>query len=216
MSKTMLEVCRCRFTAALVAATAIAVVLSAGAARAGVISGPILSSPDDGYQYSGLGFTATVSSTLTSFSFRNQGLADTVVLADPLGNILDSVATPSGNSSYTATVSWSLAAGAQYYLLQTTYNNALFWGWSAAAPSDAEIALTDTGDFSLTSPASANFSWGGGSSENGTTWWADFTNITTSPAGGSTTPEPASFTLVLPFAVAVLLRARRKGLVRNE
>jgi hypothetical protein len=109
-----------------------------------------------------------------------------------------------------------LAAGAPYYLLQTTYNNALFWGWSAAAPSDAEIALTDTGDFSLTSPASANFSWGGGSSENGTTWWADFTNITTSPAGGSTTPEPASFTLVLPFAVAVLLRARRKGLVRNE
>jgi len=179
-----------------------------------VISGPILSSPDNGYQYSGLGFTATVSSALTSFTFQNQGLADTLVLVDPLGNILDSVATPSGNSSYTATLSWSLAAGSQYYLLQTTYNNALFWGWSAAAPSDAEIALTDTGDFSLTSPASANFSWGGGSRESGTTWWADFNNITTSPAGGST-PEPAPFTLVLPFGVAVLMRAWRRGVVRK-
>jgi len=188
--------------------------LSSGVARAGVIGGPSLTIDDSQWQDSGLGFTATVNSTLTSFTFENQGLADTVDLVDPLGNILDSVTTPALVPSYTATVSWSLTAGDQYYLLQTTLNNGVYANWNQAAPSDTEIALTDTGDFS-TNLVSASFSIGGGSGVSGTTFWADFNNITTNPAGGSL-PEPASFTLVLPFAVAVLLRARRKGFVRSE
>ena len=212
MFESIREVRRSILSAALVAA--IAVVLGAGVAHAGVIAGPTLTSEDSDYYYSGIGFTATVNSTLTSFTFENQGLADVVDLVDPNGNVLDQVATAAGNTSYTATVNWSLTAGAQYYLLQSTYNNGLFASWGTSAPSDAQIALTDTGDFSYTSPASANFSYGGAGG-GGTDYWADFTNITTSPAGGSI-PEPASFTLVLPFAVAVLLRARRKGLVRNE
>lgn len=153
-----------------------------------------------------------MNSTLTLFTFANQGLADTVDLVDPLGNILDSVTTPAGVFPYTATTSWSLTAGDQYYLLQTTIDNGVFAYWGLAAPSDTEIALTDTGDFSA-SLASASFSVGGGSVVSGTTYWVDFNNITTTPAGGSL-PEPASITLVLPFAVAVLLRARRKALVR--
>ena len=198
------------------AVAAIAIVLNAGVARAGVIPGPsTLGLADNGFQYSGVGFTATVNSTLTSFTFWNQGSADTVELVTPTGTVLDSVATPAGDSPDTVAVSWSLTAGAQYYLLKSTLNNGLFSTWGPAAPSDAEIALTDTGDFSLTSPASASFSYGGGG-PYGTQYWADFTNITTSPAGGVSTPEPASFTLVLPFAVAVFLRVRRKGLVRDE
>lgn len=215
MSGHMRESRRSILCAAVV--VAIAVVLSSGVARAGIIVGPSLTNNDSQWQDSGLGFTATVNSTLTSFTFENQGLADIVDLVDPLGNILDSVTTPAGVSSYTATVSWSLTAGDQYYLLQTTLNNGVFANWgNQPAPSDAEIALTDTGDFS-TNLVSAYFSVGGGSvTVSGTTYWADFNNITTNPAGGSATPEPASFTLVLPFAVAVLLRARRKGLVRSE
>jgi len=186
-------------------------------ARAGVIAGPTtLGNASSAYQYTGVGFTATVNSTLTAFTFWNRGLADTVELVTPAGTVLDSVATPSETSPYTATVSWSLTAGSQYYLLQSTMSNARFTGSSGTATSDSEIALTDTGDFSFSSPASADFTYGGGGPNSGTDFWADFTNITTSPAGGSTTPEPASFTLVLPFAVAVLLRARRKGLVRSE
>jgi hypothetical protein len=189
--------------------------LSAGVAHAGVISGPSsLGVTETGYHYSGVGFTATVNSTLTAFTFWNEGSADTVDLVTPTGTVLDSVATPSGTSPYTATVSWSLTAGTSYYLLQSTMNNGLYAAWNQAAPSDSEIALTDTGDLSQNSPAAASFSYGGGGGF-GTQYWVDFTNITTNPAGGST-PEPASFTLVLPFAVAVLLRARRKGLVRNE
>jgi hypothetical protein len=154
-----------------------------------------------------------VNSTLTSFTFENQGLADAVELVDSDGNVLDQVATPAGNTSYTATVSWSLAAGVQYYLLQSTDSNAVYAIWGDAAPSDSEIALTDTGDFSE-SPASASFTFGGGGANSGTANWADFNNITTSSAGA--VPEPAPLALVLPFGVALLLRARRKGLVRHE
>jgi hypothetical protein len=190
--------------------------LSANVAHAGVIAGPSLPNADSQWQISGLGFTATVNSTLTSFVFQNQGLADTVDLVDPLGNILHQVAIGAGNPSDTVSVNWTLTAGNTYYLLQTTMSNGYFALWNAAGPSDAEIALTDTGDFSNNGLASANFGYGGGGALSGTINWADFNNITTTPAGGSGTPEPASLFLVLPFAVAVLLRARRKGLVGHE
>jgi hypothetical protein len=189
------------------------VMLSVSVASAGVISGPTLGNNDSGYQDSGLGFTATVDTTLTSFTFQNQGLADDIVLVDPLGNILDQVATAAGVTSDIVSVNWSLMAGSEYYLLQTTMNNGRWTDWNLAAPFDAEIALTDTGDWSYGSLASADFVIGGGAG-NGTLYWADFNNITT--GSGGAIPEPASFTLVLPFAAAILLLARRKGAVRKQ
>jgi len=98
-----------------------------------------------------------------------------------------------------------LTAGQQYYLLQTTWSNEIYIEWGAAPPSDSEIAITDTGDLSNGSTASGSFNYGS-SKGNGTYFWADFQNITTTDASA---PEPASFILVLPFAAAVLLRARR-------
>jgi len=184
-------------------------VLSAPAARADVIVGPTLNSNDSAWIDSGLGFTANVNATLTSFTFQNQGQADTVVLVDPLGNILDSVGVPSGDVSDTVSVSWSLTAGDQYYLLQTTVSNSKFTSWESAAPFDTQISLTDTGDFSMNGLASANFGIGGGAGE-GTAFWTAFNNITTN--GGSSVPEPASLTLVVPAAFAILWRARRKRL----
>jgi hypothetical protein len=150
-------------------------------------SRPTLNVPDVAWTYSGVGFTATVNSMLTSFTFQNQGLADTIILVNPLGTILDSVVVPSGMTSDTVSVSWNLTAGSQYYLLQSTSSNSLYTDGGLAAPSDAEIALTDTGIFSA-SPVSADFNI------RGTTFWAAFNNITTS-SGISTTPEPASFIL---------------------
>lgn len=204
MFRTIREAGRSRFGAALV--VAIALVLGAGAASAGVIAGPVLDTNDSGWQDSGLGFTAIVNSTLTSFTFQNQGLADTVVLVDPFGNILDQVATPAGVLSDTVTVNWSLTAGSDYYLLQTTANNGRWTGWGLAAPFNSEIALTDTGDWSNNGLASANFGIGGAAG-GGTIDWGDFNNVTT---GSSSVPEPASFILVLPFAAAVVLRASRQ------
>jgi hypothetical protein len=130
-----------------------------------------------------------------------------VELVYPNGNLVgsDSVSIPSGDPTYLASVNWSLAAGQQYYLLQTTRSNEIYISWGAAAPSDSEIAMTDTGDLSNGNTASTSFNYGG-SAGNRTYFWADFQNITTTTAG---VPEPASFILVLPFAAAVLLRARR-------
>jgi hypothetical protein len=186
-------------------------VLSIATAHAGTIGGPTLNTADSGWNYSGIGFTATVNATLTSFTFQNQGQADTVILVDPLGNILDSVAIPASTPSDTVLVNWALTSGNQYYLLQSTLSNSFYTSWGAAAPSDAEIALTDTGVFSQ-SPVSANFGLGGAGG-SGTVTWAAFNDITTSSSSGAV-PEPASLTLLLPGALAIFWRAKRKGIVR--
>lgn len=210
MVKGVCELCKFRLIQALVAG--IVGVLSASAAHASVISGPALTTNDGGYLYSGVGFTATVSTALTSFTFKNQGAADTVILVDPLGNILDSVGTPASTPSDTVSVNWALTAGHQYYLLQSTASNSLYGAWGLAPPSDAEIAMTDTGVFSLTSRVSADFDYGGGGGA-GDVYWTAFNNITTGP---SSVPEPASLTLLLAGALAILWRARRKGLIRLD
>jgi hypothetical protein len=186
-------------------------VLGAAGARASVIVGPVLSTSDSGYQDSGLGFTAVTNATLTSFTFQNQGQADNILLVDSLGNILDSVATAASTPSDTVSINWALTAGQQYYLLQSTLNNSHYVFGPFAAPSNAEIALTDTGDFSQTSRASANFTFGGAAG-SGTATWAAFNNITTS-SSSSTVPEPGSLSLLLPGALAIWWRAKRKGLI---
>ena len=135
-------------------------------------------------------------------------------LVKPDGTILDQVAIPALDSPDTVSVNWSLTAGSQYYLLQgpLTTSNGMWNNWSQPAPSDTEITMTDTGIFSY-SPVAAGFTIGGpnagiGNVQSGTEYWADFTNIITT-SGGTGVPEPTSFILVLPFAAAVLLRARR-------
>lgn len=195
-------------------------VMSAGVVRAGSITAPSLINFDTDYYISGIDFTVLVSSTLTSFTFENQGQADTVDLVNPSGAILDSVSIPASTPSDTVTVDWSLTAGDRYYLLQTAYNNGLFANWGHAAPSDAQIALIDTGDFNLANSLDcATFGIGGQNGYNGDAYWADFTNLTTIPVGGSNltaistpaSPEPASVILVLPFLVLILWRARLRA-----
>jgi hypothetical protein len=158
-------------------------VAGAGFARADVIAGPSLSAPDVDWQFSGIGFTANVNSYLTGFTFQNQGLADSVVLVDTTGDVLDSVGIPSDTPSDIVSVNWQLTAGDQYYLLQSTSSNSLFTSYSGVSPSDGQITLTDTGIFS----GSADSSRFG---IRGNQEWAAFNDVTTVPAGASPVPEP--------------------------
>jgi len=116
-------------------------------AHADVIPGPTLNIPGGGWTTTGLEFTALTNTTLTSFVYQNQGQADTVVLADTSGNVLQSLNTPAGNNSYTASMNWGLTAGQSYWLLQTVVSNELYAGYGLPLPSNASLQIDQSGTF---------------------------------------------------------------------
>jgi len=160
-----------------------------GLAKADTITGPTLTANGGGWTTTGLGFTALDNSTLTSFTYQNQGQADTIILTDGLGNILQQVSTPAGNTSNTVSVNWGLTSGNQYWLLQTTASNELYADYNSPLPSDADISITQSGTFDYSIAGAVADSQGWGANE----YWAAFNNITTSSA--SAVPEPASLLL---------------------
>lgn len=178
-------------------------VCSINVAVANVIPGPLLASNGAGWTDTGIGFAALVDSTLTGFTYQNQGAADTIVLTDSVGNILDSLATPASNPSYAASVNWALTAGDQYYLLQTVVSNELFSSFGLALPSDPQIAITISGVFgySINDDVTDAFGW------TTNQYWAAFDNIATSTA----VPEPGSLALIVPVLFAFVWVFRRKS-----
>ena len=126
-------------------------------------------------------FLALANTNLTSFVYQNQGQADTlVVLTDTSGNVLQSLNTPGGNTSYTANVNWGLTAGQSYWLLQTVASNELFAGYGLPLPSNTTLQIDQSGTFDYSIPAAVANSQGWGSNE----YWAAFNNITTAAAPG--------------------------------
>lgn len=188
----------------LLAAAAIAAAcFVAGAAHAGVIPGPALTLDGVNWTTTGIGFQALDNATLTSFVYQNQGQADTIVLTDSAGDILDSVATPAGTPSDLVSVNWSLSAGHQYWLLQTAISNELYAVYGGPLPSDSDIAITQSGTFDTDIAGAVSNSRDWGANE----YWAAFNNITTSAV-----PEPAAWAMMLLGlgCLGLVLRSRRQ------
>jgi hypothetical protein len=184
---------------ALLATTA----MFTAAARADVIAGPVLNADGVGWTDTGLGFTASVNTALTSFVYQNQGAADTIDLYNAAGVVLESLSTPAGQTSYTASVDWALTAGQQYYLGQTVASNELFANYGVAGPSDGQITINVPGYFDYFGPPAALAQF------PPTEFWAAFNNITTG-AAVSSTPEPSSLALLGTGALALAGSIRRR------
>jgi PEP-CTERM motif len=153
-----------------------------------VIAGPTLNIDGAAWTTTGIGFSALDNSHLTSFVYQNQGAADTIVLTDAAGNVLDSLSTPAGDTSYTASVNWALTAGDSYFLLQTVVSNELYASYGAPLPSNSDIAITLSGtfDYSIAGAVANSQNWG--SNE----YWAAFNKITT-----SSIPEPSTWAMMM-------------------
>ncbi len=164
----------------------LAVVLPTAAPAQEVITGPaVLPSQEANWQYSGIEFLAVQNSVLQSFTFNNQGKANTVLLTDSAGHVLDSVAVPAATPIDTVLVNWNLSEGQTYLLFRTTSSNSLFADWNQPLPGNDDITLLNSGFFSGT------FAALGGFPDN--LYWSSFTNITTLTA----VPEPATWAVML-------------------
>jgi len=103
--------------------------------------------------------------SLTSFTFNNRGLADTVYLVRLSdGVVLYSKATPAGSSpAYTVNVDWDLLKGETYRLLATDPDNGRWAAYSGYPYSNYNLTVEGT--------------WATGVLH--TDWWFHFTNLRT-------------------------------------
>ncbi len=99
------------------------------------IEGPELTNNTNGNTFanSGLEFIALADITLDSFTFQNQGKADTIRLMNSDGDILYSYESPNGEISHQANVFWDLQENQTYVLYSEDANNGR-WTYYTAYP----------------------------------------------------------------------------------
>jgi hypothetical protein len=175
---------------------AIALGLAGSSAFSATLNPPNpLSLSEVGNTNHGIEFTTLDDSTLTSFIYNCQGDADTVELTTGTGTVLDMTSIPANGgtnpSAFTASVNWSLLSGNVYRLIGTTPSNGLFGGASYPV-SDADISVT-SGIFSSSQTSS---------------FWSDFSEITTT----STSNVPEGYLAVPTLAALLSMLAVKRGL----
>jgi hypothetical protein len=130
------------------------------------LAGPALTTNIGGWPTAGLRIKALKNTTLSSFVFNNQGLADTVELTDTTGSVLQTLATPASSTAYTASVSWSLTSGTSYDLVSLNGSNGRWVSYSSYPTSGTSLEVD--GEVNNTQTVS-------------TSYWFTFTNIKTCP-----------------------------------
>ena len=129
------------------------------------VAGPTLTQNLGGWPNSGLAFTALHTSTLQSFVFVNQGIADTITLFDVTANAtIATLNTPAGNGAYNPTVNWALVGGHSYQLTNANGSNGKWVSFTGFPVADSQISVTAT--------------WGAGNGAQSVYWFA-YTNLVT-------------------------------------
>jgi len=192
-------------------------VLLFGSAHADTIAGPSnLGTTGMGTEWyeAGLEIEALTNTTMTSFTFQNQGNPSTIELGviggSPLYTYSYQGNTPTNSyHSDTISVSWALAAGTTYYLWsrlpindQNIYTQKVNcnYTFSSYPVADSQIEVLagygwDGSGFSSLGPDSRD--------------WFGFNNIVTGTAGSSAVPLPPAMLLLAPGLAGLAAIKRR-------
>lgn len=177
---------------------AVAFLLYIQTASSAIISGPTLTENNTGWAGNGLSFNALQNSTLTSFVYNNQGLADTILLVDEDGVILESFNMAAGSTQQLINVSWSLFAGNTYGLIVTQE-----FGDNGRWVSNSGFFPSSNADISINGYAN-NFT----GQLVDTNWWFHFTDITTN--GSVSIDAPSTFG-ILSLGLGLIAYRRNKN-----
>ncbi len=172
--------------------------LAAGSSLAASVTlpGPTLLYDIGGWNDSGMQFTALADVRLVSFTFENQGAADTIWLLDDSSNILQTYSAPAGDPMHTVVVNWPLSSGQTYRLISDDPSNGRWVSYSSFPTANAHLSVQGV--------------WSESNQRLYTSWWFTFTDLTTSD--DSVVPEPSSMVLSgLGLAALAWMRKRRRA-----
>jgi len=130
------------------------------------ITGPSLPNAISGWPTSGLRIKALATTTLSSFTFHNQGQADTVELTTTSGTVLESISVPASTTTFVANVSWPLTAGTSYELVSLSGTNGYWDSYSTYPTTGGSLEIDGMVDSSHSVQ---------------TIYWFDFTDLETCP-----------------------------------
>jgi hypothetical protein len=112
-----------------------------------VISGPLLTQAERGWNAFGLVFRAEADVTLVSVRFPNQGLADVIqLLRNSDLALLASIPVPAGNKDAIVTLDYPLVANEVYRLVATTRNNKYYGVFTLPAGNEDITVLSSIGN----------------------------------------------------------------------
>ena len=107
------------------------------------IAGPGLTTNISGWPDSGIQFTPMRDTILTSFTFANQGAADTVYLVEA-GTTVQTLSTPAGDPAFSPSVFWPLQAGVTYQLLNVDGSNGRWVSYAAFPTTNGTLRVDGT------------------------------------------------------------------------
>lgn len=128
------------------------------------IAGPALTQNISGWADSGLQITALRNTTLTGFTFMNQGKADTINLIEGTTTV-QTISVPASTPTFTASVMWPLTAGTTYKLVSVDEANGQWVNFSGFPTGSASLRVNGT--------------WGNDLLQ--TAYWFSFVNLATCP-----------------------------------